>query len=46
MFPGGTKPELEARFLRSGRIFRSGKRRNTKEGRQNPILFDKSEHEL
>ena len=33
MFPGSTEPELEAGFLRSGRRFRSGKRRNTVGGR-------------
>ena len=32
MFLGSTKPELEAGFLRSGRRFRSGKRRKTEEG--------------
>ena len=46
MFPGSTEPELEVRVLRSGRIFRSGKRRKTERGRQNPILFEGSEHEL
>ena len=46
MFPRRTEPELEARTLRSGRIFRSGKRRKTEKGRQNPSLFEESEHEL
>ena len=46
MFPGSTKPELKARFLRSGRRFRSGKIGKSEEGRRNPILFKESEHEL
>ena len=46
MFPGNTKPKLEAGVLRSGRIFRSGKRRNAKEGQRNPILFKETEHKL
>ena len=46
MFPGSTKPELEARFLSSGRRFQSGKRRKTIGGRQNPSIFEESEHEL
>ena len=46
MFPGSTEPELEVRVLRSGRIFRSWKRRKTKRGRRNPSLFEGSEHEL
>ena len=46
MFPGSTKAELEARFLRSGRRFKSGKRRKTERGQQNPSLFEESEHEL
>ena len=46
MFPGTTEPKLEAGFLRSGRRFRSGKIRKTKRGRQNPIMFEESEHKL
>ena len=41
MFLGSTKPELEDGFLRSGRRFRSGKRRKTLGGRHNPIFFKK-----
>ena len=46
MFPRSTEPKLEVGFLRSGRRFRSGKRRNTEEGRRAPIFLKKSEHEL
>ena len=46
MFPGSIEPKLESRVLRSGRRFRSGKRRKTKEGRRAPSLFEESEHEL
>ena len=46
MFPGSTKPELEAGVLRIGRKFRSGKRQKTEGGRKNPILFIESEHKL
>ena len=46
MFPRSANPELETGFLRSGRIFRSGKRRKTEEGRRTPSLFEESEHEL
>ena len=46
MFPGNTEPELEAGILRSGRIFRSGKRRKTENRRRNPSLFEESENEL
>ena len=46
MFSEKTEPELEARFLRSGRRFTSGKRRKTEEGRQAPSLFEVSEHKL
>ena len=46
MFLGRTEPELEVGVLRSGRIFRLGKRRKTKRGRRNPSLFEESEHEL
>ena len=46
MFLGSTKPELEARVLRSGRRFRSRKRRKTEEGRRAPSLFEESEHEI
>ena len=46
MFLGSTQHELEARVLRSGRRFRSEKRRKTEEGRQNPSLFEESEHDI
>ena len=46
MFPGSTKPELEVVFLRSGRRFRSGKRRKTLGGRRTPSLFEESEYEF
>ena len=46
MFPGITEHELEFGILRSGRIFRSGKRRKTENGRRNPSLFEESEKEL
>ena len=46
MFPRRTEPKLEVRVLRSGRRFRSGKRRKTKRGRWNPSLFEGSKHEL
>ena len=45
MFPGSTKPKLEAGFLRSGRRFRSRKRRKIERGGHNPSLFEESEHE-
>ena len=45
MFLGSTKPELEAGFLRSGRRFRSRKRRKIERGQRNPSLFEESEHE-
>ena len=41
MFPRSTEPELEARFLRSGRRFRSRKRRKT-----SPSLFRESDYEV
>ena len=41
MFLGSTEPELEARFLRSGRRFRFGKRRNT-----SPSLLGESDYEV
>ena len=41
MFPKSTKPELEYGFLRSGRRFRSGKRRKT-----SPSLFGESEYKV
>ena len=46
MFPRGTKPELEATFLRSGRRFRLGKRRKIVGGRWNPSKFEESECEV
>ena len=46
MFPRSTKHELEVGFLKSGRRFRPGKRRNTEEVQQAPSLFEESEHEL
>ena len=46
MFPGSTEPGLEDRFLRSGRIFKSGKRRKIDECGQTPSLFEEREHEL
>ena len=46
MFRGSTKTELEVGYLRSGRIFRSRKRRNTIGGRQNPSLFEESEYKV
>ena len=41
MFLGSIELELEARFLRSGRRFRSGKRRKT-----SPSLFGESDYEV
>ena len=46
MFPGSTKPELEAGVLRSGRRFKSRKKIKTEEGRQDPSLFEVIEQEL
>ena len=46
MFLGNTEPKLEAGFLRSGRIFRSGKIRKTVGGRRTPSLFEESEYEF
>ena len=46
MFLGSIELELEAGLLRSGKRFRSVKRKNIEEGRQNPSLFEESEHEL
>ena len=46
MFPRSTKAELEIGFLRSGRRFRSGKRRKTIGGRWTPCLFEESEYEV
>ena len=46
MFPRIRQPELEVGFLRSGRRFRLQKRRNTERGRQNPSLFEESEHKI
>ena len=46
MFSGSTEPKIEAGFLRSGRRFRSGKRRKILEGRQNPNLFREREYEF
>ena len=46
MFRGSTEPELEAGFLRSGRRFRSGKRRNTVGGIRNPCMFEVSDYEV
>ena len=46
MFLGSTKPELEDGFLRSGRRFRSGKRRKTIGGRRIPSLFGVRECEF
>ena len=46
MFPGSTEPKLEVGILRSGRIFRLGKRRKSEKGRRNPSMFEGSEHEL
>ena len=46
MLFGRTEPEVEVGFLRSGRRFRSGKRRKTKRGRWNPSLLEEREHEL
>ena len=46
MFLLSIEPEIESGFLRSGRRFRSGKRRKTEEGRRAPILFEESDHEL
>ena len=46
MFLGSTEPELEARFLRSGRRFISGKRIKIEEGQRAPSLFKESEHEI
>ena len=45
MFLGSGEPKLEVGFLRSGRRFRSGKRRKIEEGRQAPSVFEESEHE-
>ena len=46
MFPGRTELELEVGVLRSGRIFKLGKRRKTERGWWNPSLFEGSEHKL
>ena len=46
MFPRSTEPELEVGFLKSGRRFRSGKRRKTEGGGQTPSLFEASEYEV
>ena len=46
MFPKRIEPELEIGVLRSGRRFKSGKRRKIERGRWNPSLFKGSEHEL
>ena len=46
MFPKRIEPILEVGVLRSGRKFRSRKRRKTERGRWNPIFFDGSEHKL
>ena len=46
MFLGSTEPELEARFLRSGRRFRPGKIRKTIGGRRTPSLFEASEYKV
>ena len=46
MFPRNTEPDLEAGVLRSGRIFRSGKRGKTQRGRWNHNLFKGSKHEI
>ena len=46
MFPGRIELELEVGFLRSGRRFRSGKRRKIKRGQWNPSLFEGSKHKL
>ena len=46
MFLGSTEPELEAGMLRSGRRFKSEKRRKTEEVQKTPNLFEESEHEL
>ena len=42
MFPRITEPKLEARFLWSGRRFRSGKRRKTVGAGRTPSLFEVS----
>ena len=46
MFSRSTEPKLEAGFLKSGRRFRSRKRRKTYGGRQTPSLFEESEYEF
>ena len=46
MFQESIEPKLEAGVLRSGRRFRSGKRRKTEEGRRAPSPFNEIEHEL
>ena len=46
MFPGSTEPKIKYGFLRSGRRFRSRKRRKTVGGRQTPSLFEESEYEV
>ena len=46
MFLGSTKPKLEARFVRSGRIFWAGKRRKTIGGRHNHSMFKESEYKF
>ena len=46
MFPGSSEPELEYGFLRSGRRFKSGKRRKIVGRRQTPCLFEESEYEV
>ena len=46
MFRGSTEPEIEVGFLRSGRRYRSRKRRKIEEGRRAASLFEASEQEL
>ena len=46
MFLGSTKLELELGILRSGRRFRSGKRRKTLGGIWTPSMFEESEYEV
>ena len=41
MFPISTEPELEVGFLRSGRRFKSGKRKNT-----SVSLFEESDYKF
>ena len=46
MFPRSTEPGIEAGFLRSGKIFQSGKSRKTIGGGRSPSLFEERKYEF